>query len=73
MIQAKLETRYFTFEAYGKDHADALNALRRGWDEVHKGKHYPDADSFDDYVTDGDVSYTRIGMGFCYRDGEILQ
>lgn len=72
MIRAKLETRHFTFEAYGNTKADAFDVLRRGWNHSHR-KHYPDAQAFDDFVEAGDVCFCTVEIGSSYRDNEELK
>lgn len=72
MIRAKLETRHFTFEAYGNDEAEAYTALQEGWDHMHR-KQYPGAEAFDDFVQPGDVNFYPVEVGRAYRDGEELK
>lgn len=71
MIRAKLETRHFTFEAYGETEAEALATLRFNWNCEHR-RQYADAIPFDEFVADGDVGLIEIDLGRAYRDGELL-
>lgn len=70
MIRATLETRHFSFEAYGKNKAEALDVLRTGWNLKHR-QQYPDAREFDDLFA-CDVEYYEIKGGKAYRDREEL-
>lgn len=70
MIRATLDTRHFSFEAYGKNKAEALDVLRTGWNLKHRLQ-YPGARAFDDLFA-GDVTYYKIVCGKSYRDHEEL-
>lgn len=72
MIRATLETRHFTFEAYGNTEAGALEVLRRGWNHSHL-KNYPDAQPFDDFIEEGDVCFYHVEIGSSYCDGEEMK
>lgn len=71
MIRAKLETRHFTFDAYGETEEEALAVLKNAWDDTHR-RHYPSAAPFDEAVEDGDVCFYPIELFACYRDGEKI-
>ena len=69
MIKATLETRNFTFEAYGKDKAEALTVLMAGW-SVH-ARQYGCQENFEPFQED--VNYQTVNLGWCYRDGSCLK
>lgn len=71
MICAKLETRNFTFVAYGPSHDVALEALKAGWNDGHR-RQYKVASTFEEFVNDHEIQYQCIESGACYRDGEKL-
>lgn len=69
MIRAKLETRHFTFEAYGEDGAQAMEAMRIGW-LVHKDQTGATAD-WPEF--EPDVELQEMDKGVMYRDGEPVR
>ena len=73
MIRASMDTRHFTFEAFGHDEEEARHALRDAWDFEHI-RQYPDSLTFDEYIeAEGDdVQITEIEIGGAYRDNERM-
>lgn len=67
MIRATLDTKNFSFEAYGQNRADACAALIEGLNR-HAATYQLSADWF----CSGDIEYFEIQIGRAYRDSEII-
>lgn len=65
--QATLETRNFSFEAYGATEDEALSALKAGC--TKHAKQYQIEDGF---ASVEQVAMREISIGTCYRDREAL-
>jgi hypothetical protein len=68
--KASLETRNFSFEAYGKSRWAARNALIRGL--LRHAQEYQIPDIWWSPYRD-DIVFNCIGSGVAYRDGEALR
>lgn len=69
MFKAGLETRHFSFEAYGETKESAKAAIEAGL--LAHAKHYRLAPDWwrDD---ENDITFDELHVGMCMRDGEIL-
>lgn len=67
MYVAKMETRHFSFEAYGNDEHAARRAMRNGL--AKHAEQYGVAESFFDHC---EVQTYRITAGQCFRDNAPL-
>lgn len=67
---ASVDTRSFSFEAYGQTEDKAMDALKIGL-EKHKSQH-PTVGKY--WVTEvcGDANVREVAFGTCLRDREIL-
>jgi hypothetical protein len=70
MYRASLETRNFSFEAYGKTEQEAHNALHEGF-VVHCRERRVPVDQFTQDYAD-DIEVRPIALGAAYRDGEQI-
>lgn len=68
MIRAHLETRHFTFDAYGVDRERAEEALKTGW-AVHIAQ--TDAHPWEEFSDD--VCFHEFKLDAAYRDYEELK
>ena len=68
MIKATLQTRNFTFEAYGPTVPHAVNALKRGL--AAHARQYELAPTWADELK---IQTQYFDTCKCYRDGEILK
>lgn len=69
MIMIEVDTRNFSFKAFGETEAEARQALKLGW--LEHCRQYPDADpTYVDPKEDGNV--TDFAPGFCFRDDSVL-
>lgn len=65
---ASLETRHFSFEAYGYTEVEALYIMRQTW-----FKHRKQTEATDKWTDiEDDVQMREIIVGAGYRDGEIV-
>ena len=70
MIKASLETRNFSFCAYGMTTSHAMNALIRGLKQ--QAKDYGiESDWFEEYSEDIQCHYIKLNRA--YRDSEIIK
>ena len=67
MIRATLDTRHFSFEAYGQNSAAARAALIEGLNR-HAAMYQLPADWF--YADD--IEYAEIEIGRAYRDSKLI-
>ena len=67
MIRATLDTKNFSFEAYGQNRAAACAALTDGLNR-HAAAYQLAADWF----CADDIEYSEIEIGRAYRDTEII-
>ena len=63
MFQASIDTRHFSFEAYGETEAEALAALLAGLD-----RHAVQYRIEPGFVSIDHATIRQIAMGVCYRD-----
>ena len=70
MYRANLETRNFSFDAYGDTEINAKTAMARAISE-HAGQYGLNEAKFWDDVSD-DIQITEIHSGSAYRDGQHL-
>jgi len=70
MIKATYESANFTFTAYGKTAAEAINVLKKGLDQ-HTIDYNLDADWWHAY--ESDIYAEQIKSGEAYRDSELLK
>lgn len=70
IVQASLETRHFTFEAYGDSRAKALKALSRGL-ERHAVEYRIPLDWW--HEMEEDIMVRDIDLEVAYRDREPLR
>lgn len=69
IFKASLETRHFTFEAYGYTEVEALYIMRQTW--MKHSKEYKAAKhNWGEFEDDVHVQEIIVGAG--YRDGEIV-
>jgi len=69
MYKATLETRNFTFEAYGKSQNQALKSLTNGLND-HAQQYELRSDWWHWLRTD--IYIKEVVMGSCYRDNERI-
>ena len=69
LFRATLDTRHFTFEAFGTTEAEAMETLAGGLVR-HAGRHMLDADWADEDLMG--VEPVEIETGICLRDGEPI-
>lgn len=67
-FKAEFETAKFTLEAYGESIDEALEALRKGWDE--HVRQTGAVVSWDEVEQDATVQL--VTSGGCYRDGTLM-
>jgi hypothetical protein len=67
--QARLETRHFSFEAYGTTDEEARNALIAAL-RKHGGQRQIALDWWEDFADS--INYREIELGRAYRDRELL-
>ena len=74
IVCATLNTRHFTFRAYGENEEVAEKLLRRAWDEKHRGQY--SCVSAEEYFAkcggDALVEFREIELGTVTRDGEEI-
>jgi hypothetical protein len=74
MIWAQLETRNFTFDAFGKTREEARNVLETAC-FAHAKQYRVDAQYFLDLINDDDganVRWTEFEVGRAYRDSQEI-
>lgn len=70
MIIAHLETRHFSFSAYGSTEEEARNLLRRAWDK-HR-QYSPEIWTWEELELEEDVWCQFVRLGDVYRDNQLL-
>jgi len=70
MIKAWYQTRNFEFTAYGEDTSQAVNALKRGFDQ-HAKQYGLNADWLQEF--ENDICTAPIQLDQAYRDDELLK
>lgn len=70
MIKAWYQTRNFEFTAYGEDTSQAIDALKRGFDQ-HAKQYNLHADWWQEFADD--ICTAPIQVNQAYRDDELLK
>lgn len=70
IFKAELETRNFSFAAYGDSHVAAHRALTEGL-KRHAAQYRIPEDWFKDL--EDEIASTPVELGVCYRDREVLR
>lgn len=70
MIKAWYQTRNFEFTAYGEDTPQAIDALKRGFDQ-HAKQYGLNADWWQEF--ENDICTASIQVNQAYRDDELLK
>ncbi len=70
ITRARLETRHFTFEAFGESEPHAIAALQSGLNR-HAEQYRLPAGWW--HIMREDVFCTEIELGACYRDNEQMK
>lgn len=69
MIKAWYQTRNFEFTAYGEDTSQAIDALKKGFDQ-HAKQYNLNADWWKEF--ENDICTASIQVNQAYRDDELL-
>jgi hypothetical protein len=67
---ARVTTRNFEFEAFGRTEREALGALQSGW-EIHRRQTRATL-TWRELMDGGAVDSRPVHFGQCYRDGEEI-
>ena len=70
MYIARLETRHFSFTAYGDSEEEGKKLLRRAW--ARHCHQFPEARSWEELELEEDVYCLFVRCGDVYRDNDLI-
>ena len=72
LVLATVSTGHFDFTTVAASRADAAAALGAAWARHRRDYRDAEPDLMGRMITDGEVTFTEIGLGQVTRDGQVI-